>query len=134
MAAGSSIGAFSALAMVCRFPDAFTHALCLSGSYELLPFFGQQIEATEDFYFSSPSCFLPNLSGELLERLRTRFVLFASGEGNAENIDESWRAADLLGGKGVPNRVDSWGPDSPHDWVTWRKMFPHYLDELTRTG
>ena len=30
----------------------------------------------------------------------------------------------VLGAQGVPNRVDEWGPEWPHDWVTWREMFP----------
>lgn len=130
IAAGSSIGAFNSLAMVCRFPDVFTHAVCLSGTYELDRFF--EAQPTDDLYFSSPLQFLPGLGGELLASLRRRFVLLASGEGRAENIGESWRVAHLLGEKGIPNRVDSWGPDWPHDWQTWREMFPKYLDELTR--
>ena len=128
--AGSSIGAFNALAVLCRYPDAFTHALCLSGTYTLWRFF--EAPANEDLYFASPLSFLPGLEGEALARLRGRFVLLASGEGRAENIGESWKVADLLGEKGVPNRVDSWGSDWPHDWHTWREMFPKYLDELTR--
>ncbi|MGH9320665.1 MAG: esterase family protein [Vicinamibacteria bacterium] len=130
IAAGSSIGAFNALAILCRFPDAFSHALCLSGTYDLGRFF--QAGPTQDLYFSSPLHFLPGLAGETLHGLQKRFVLLASGEGKAENIDESWRVAHLLGEKGVPNRVDSWGADWPHDWPTWRKMLPQYLDELTR--
>src|SRR5207237_1429952 len=31
-----------------------------------------------------------------------------------------------------PDRVDSWGPDWHHDWITWRAMLPKYLDEWTR--
>ena len=127
--AGSSIGAFNALAVLARYPDAFTHAVCVSGTYDLDRFLRAQ--ATDDWYFSSPLHFIPGLSGELLDRLRTRFVLLASGEGEAEDIDESWRMADVLGEKGIPNRVDSWGSDWHHDWVTWRRMFPQYLDELT---
>jgi len=38
--------------------------------------------------------------------------------------------ADILGAKGVPNRVDVWGPEWDHDWPTWRAMLPVYLDEL----
>ena len=30
----------------------------------------------------------------------------------------------------IPNRVDSWGADYPHDWTTWREMLPKYLGEL----
>ncbi|HXV60456.1 MAG TPA: alpha/beta hydrolase-fold protein [Vicinamibacteria bacterium] len=130
IAAGSSIGAFNALAVLCRYPDAFTHALCISGTYDLDRFFGRT--PTEDLYFASPLHFLPGLEGELLGALRNRFVLLASGEGQAENIGESWRVANSLGDKGVPNRLDSWGSDWHHDWATWRRMFPQYLEELTR--
>ncbi len=128
--AGASIGAFNALAVLCRFPDAFSHALCLSGTYDLGRFLPGRL--TEDYYFSSPLHFLPGLGGELLSKLQSRYVLLASGEGKAENIGESWRVASLLGEKGVPNRVDSWGADWSHDWPTWRKMLPQYLDEITR--
>jgi esterase/lipase superfamily enzyme len=30
--AGASIGAVNALAVLCRVPDAFTHAVCMSGT------------------------------------------------------------------------------------------------------
>ncbi|WP_420635068.1 esterase family protein [Candidatus Palauibacter sp.] len=134
MAAGSSIGAFNALAMLCRFPDAFSHALCMSGTYDLLRFLKHEtgIEAgiTGDFYYSSPLHYLPDLTGETLDLLRERFVLLASGRGRAEDIDESWRMASLLGRKGVPNRMDDWGETWHHDWPTWRNMLVRYLDEL----
>ncbi|HXV60462.1 MAG TPA: hypothetical protein VEK15_07205 [Vicinamibacteria bacterium] len=45
---------------------------------------------------------------------------------------QSWRVANSLGDKGVPNRLDSWGSDWHHDWATWRRIFPQYLEELTR--
>lgn len=132
IAAGSSIGAFNALAMVCRYPDVFTDALCVSGTYDLLRF--HKAQPTRDFLVSSPIHFLPALDGSQLDQIRKRFVLIACGRGNAEDIDESWRLAHLLGSKGIPNRMDDWGPDWHHDWITWREMFPKYLDELTRGG
>ena len=128
VAAGSSIGAFNALAAVCRFPDAFRAALCMSGTYDLQRFLKAGI--TEDFYYSSPVHYLPGLEGPGLDALRERFVLLASGRGRAEDIDESWRVAALLGRKGVPNRVDDWGPEWHHDWPTWRNMLVRYVDEL----
>jgi esterase/lipase superfamily enzyme len=39
--------------------------------------------------------------------------------------------AGALGDKGIPNRVDNWGPQWPHEWHTWREMLPQYLRELT---
>ena len=38
--------------------------------------------------------------------------------------------ADVLGAKGIPNRVDPWGREWDHDWPSWRAMLPRYLDEL----
>lgn len=129
IAAGASIGAFNAVASVCRHPDAFRAAIGMSGTYDLSPWLGGQW--SDDFYYSSPMHYLPGLEGELLDTLRQRFVLLASGTGAHENPGESWHMAEVLGAKGIPNRVDNW-PGWTHDWPTWRSMLPTYLDELTR--
>jgi esterase/lipase superfamily enzyme len=126
--AGSSIGAFNALALICRHPDAFSHALCMSGTFDLVRFYKED-EPGPEFFESSPIHFLGGMNGEHLDQVRKRFVLFASGEGRWEDIGESWRAAEVLGAAGVPNRVDSWGPDWDHDWPLWREMLPKYLAE-----
>jgi esterase/lipase superfamily enzyme len=126
--AGASIGAFNAVAMLCRFPDTFEAAIGMSGTYRLQQFLDGA--SSEDLYFASPLDFLPGLDGDHLEVLRQRRVILASGEGAHENIGESWAVADVLGRKGVPNRVDSWGRESIHDWPTWWRMLPQYLEEL----
>ena len=123
--AGSSIGAFHALAVLCRYPDVFAQAFCLSGTYDLTRFLKGQ--PTADFYRASPLHFLPGLEGAHLDAIRRRFVVLASGEGRAEDIGESWRTAHVLGSKGIPNRVESWGAEWHHDWPTWRAMLPQYL-------
>jgi esterase/lipase superfamily enzyme len=131
ISAGASIGAFNALEVLCRHPDVFSAALCVSGTYDLTKWLDGPVNS--DFYFSSPVHYLGQLvEGDLLRQLRTRFVLFTHGLGRAEDPGESWRAAAALGAQGIPNRVDEWGAEWPHDWVTWREMFPHYVDELTR--
>jgi esterase/lipase superfamily enzyme len=127
--AGASIGAFNALAMLCRFPDVTSAAVCMSGTYDIARFVGAV--SSEDLYFATPLYFLNGLNGEQLAMLRRRFVILASGEGAWEDIGESWRMADLLGRKGIPNRVDAWGSAFEHDWPTWRSMLPQYLAELT---
>jgi esterase/lipase superfamily enzyme len=128
--AGASIGAFNALEVLCRHPDVFSAALCVSGTYDLTRWLRGPI--TSDFYFSSPLHYLPTLpEGEQLDRLRSRRVLLVHGLGRAEEPSESWRIAKVLGDRGIPNRVDEWGPEWPHDWTSWREMFPRYLDELT---
>jgi len=128
IATGASIGAFNAVATVCRHPDAFRMAIAMSGTYDLSKYLEGRMN--QDFYFSSPLHYLPRLEGPQLERLRTRFILMPSGEGNYEDIGESWRMASVLGAKGIPNRVDPWGTEWHHDWDTWRAMLPKYLDEF----
>lgn len=130
VAAGASLGAFMALASVCRHPELFKTAVCMSGTYD----FGRWMngEHTLDYHYASPIHFLPSLpEGEQLAKLRTRFVLLATGNGDYEAPEESWLVARLLGAKGVPNRVDIW-EGYRHDWTTWREMLPKYLTELTR--
>ncbi len=128
--AGASIGAFNALAHVVRYPSLFCSALCMSGTYDLRRFI-KDGDPGPEFYQSSPLHYIDHLEGEHLDKLRTRMVVLASGEGKAEDIGESWRVAQALGAQGIPNRVDSWGESWDHDWPLWREMFPKYLDELT---
>lgn len=126
--AGASLGAFNALASLCRHPEIFRTAICMSGTYDLTRWMTQ---SSEDWYYSSPLDFLPGLHDpDVLAALRRRFVLLAHGTGRWESPKESWNVADLLGSKGIPNRVDEWGTEWDHDWPTWRRMLPQYLGEL----
>jgi esterase/lipase superfamily enzyme len=126
---GASIGAFNAVAVLCRYPDVFGAAIGMSGSYRIERFYDEAW--SQELYYSAPLQFLPGLDGAHLDRLRQRRVILASGEGEWEDIGSSWQMAAALGGKGVPNRVDNWGPQWPHEWHTWREMLPQYLRELT---
>ena len=126
--AGASIGAFNALALLCRYPHLFGAAVGMSGTYHVEHFIGGPV--TEDWYFASPLHFLPDLDGPVLDLLRSRFVILASGSGRWEDVGESWAAAKVLGDKGIPNRVDDWGDRYDHDWPTWWEMLPLYLDDL----
>jgi esterase/lipase superfamily enzyme len=99
----------------------------MSGTFDLSKYLDGSFN--DDFYFSSPLHYLPRLEGAQLEMLQKRLVLLPSGEGDYEDIGESWRMARLLGAKGIPNRVDPWGTDFHHDWQTWREMLPKYLAE-----
>jgi len=127
--AGASIGAFNALAVLCRYPDVFSAAIGMSGTYRIERFYDEAW--SQDLYFAAPLQFLPGLEGPQLDRLRQRRIILASGEGEWEDIGSSWQMADALGAKGIPNRVDNWGPQWAHQWHTWRAMLPQYLDELT---
>jgi esterase/lipase superfamily enzyme len=127
---GASIGAWHAVAVTCRFPDLFSRALGMSGTYNLMRFI-ETDRYTEEYFVSSPLQFVPTLSGPHLEAVRQSFILLASGDGRAENMGETWAMANVLGRQGIPNRVDPWGPEWHHDWPTWRHMLPKYLGEWT---
>jgi esterase/lipase superfamily enzyme len=129
VATGASVGAFNAVSMVCRYPHVFRAALGMSGTYDLESLMG--FKGNEDYYLSAPLQFLPNLAeGDILTTLRSRFVLLTFGQGRWESPNESWQMANLLGSRGIPNRVDAWGYEHDHDWPTWQLMLPRYLDEL----
>lgn len=127
-AAGASIGAFNALAAVCRHPELFQLAICMSGTYDMTRFL--QGRHTQEYHACSPLHLVPQLAGAQLELLQKRFVLLTHGEGEFEDPQQSWNVERVLGQKRIPNRVDSWGKDYRHDWVTWRKMLPQYLGEF----
>ena len=129
IAGGASIGAYNAVAVLCRYPDVFSAAIGMSGTYRIERFYDEAW--SQDLYYSAPLQFLPGLDGTHLDQLRQRRVVLAAGEGAWEDIGETWRMASALGAKGIPNRVDNWGPQWPHEWPTWRRMLPQYLDELT---
>ena len=127
--AGASIGAYNALASLCRYPDAFMTSICMSGTYRLDRFMNGPTD--DNFRWASPLDYIGSLDDGHLHRLRERAVILACGGGANEDIGESWTVAHVLGAAGVPNRVDEWGAEWPHDWHTWRAMLPHYLGQLT---
>jgi esterase/lipase superfamily enzyme len=129
--AGASIGAFNALAAICRHPELFDRAFCLSGTYDLSRWMGGQHSL--DYHVSSPLHFIPGLEqdGAQLKLLRQRLIILGSGEGRWEAPWECWAVAKVLGARGIPNRVDLWGTQWDHDWVTWRHFLPPYLEQWT---
>ncbi|MCG3133891.1 MAG: hypothetical protein HMLKMBBP_01157 [Planctomycetes bacterium] len=131
--AGASIGAYNAAASVCRHPDVFSRAIAMSGTFDLTKWLEPPYSL--DFYYSSPMHFIPNLGEcEQLRLLRTRHILLPTGSGPYEEPAQSWRLAQVLGAKGIPNRVDDWGKDYDHAWPTWREMLPKYLGEITQAS
>ena len=130
VAAGASIGAFNAVAALCRHPDLFTKAIGMSGTYDVAKWLEPE-DVDQAFYYASPIHFLPGLAeGPLLQSIRGRFVLLATGEGDYEDPENSQRMAGVLKANGIPHRFDSWGKEWRHDWNTWREMLPKYLGEM----
>jgi len=126
---GADFGAFNALASLCRHPDMFDAAICLSGHYDLASYVNGAIDA--NLYFSSPLHYLPGLGESAeLSLLRERRVVLASGSGRYEDPAATTRVESLLRDKGIPHRTELWGSEYDHDSHTWRAMFDKYLPEF----
>jgi esterase/lipase superfamily enzyme len=128
LTSGVSLGAFHAANSLFRRPDLFDGVIGMSGIYDLKEYAGGYYD--EDVYYNSPIDYMPNLGdGQHLNLLRgKRHIHFVTGSGPYEAPNESWRIANVLGAKGIPNNVEVWGKEWSHDWPTWRDMLPSYLE------
>ena len=104
--AGASIGAFNALAVLCRYPAPFRAAICMSGTYA---------RAVLRRAGSATTCTSPPRSTSFpVSRVRswTRCGSASRSSPPGGRVGGHRRVLGggrVLGGKGVPNRVDSWG-------------------------
>lgn len=125
---GVSFGALHGMNTLLRNPDIFTGTLALSGVYDLKAYSKDYFD--EDVYFNSPMDYIPNLTDEnILAKLRQKKIYLYTGSGNYEDPSASWKMAEVLGNKGIPNYVECWDQNWPHDWPTWRKMLPEAIEK-----
>ena len=114
---------------LCRHPDVFRAAICMSGTYDLSKLCGRSLE--------------PRLLLLLAAALPARTSARARSSTRCASASCSSRRAPAAGrtprspgasptcwARGIPNRVDDWGTRYDHDWPTWREMLPKYLSEL----
>jgi len=129
-ATGASFGALHAANAVFRRPDLFDTLIAMSGFYDLAPdyFHGY---SDDNCYYNNPAWYLPGLSGKYLEILRTSArIVVATGQGEWEAPEQSRRLSEMLHRKRIPHTLDLWGHDVSHDWPWWRRMLPHWLEQL----
>lgn len=127
---GVSLGALLSANAFFRRPDIFRGVVALSGSYDLKDY--TKGFYNEDVYFNSPIDYLSNMEESyVLEQMRHhKQIIIAAGQGNYEQPDRSRELSALLSHKGVPHMLDIWGHDMPHDWPTWRRMFPYFFGQV----
>ena len=126
---GASMGAYHAVNFLLRHPDKFGGTIAMSGAYDLEPWTNGYVD--ENVYFNSPLHYLPNLKDSwYLDRLRShgKNIHILTGQGSYEAPGQSKKLSGLLWDKGIWHNLDLWGYDMPHDWPTWRRMLPLYLD------
>ncbi len=127
---GASFGAFHAANQFFRRPDLFDTLIAMSGFYDLT---GDYTEGYMDdnVYFNNPVSYLQNMhDGHTLDLLRHQCQInIVTGQGDYEAPQCSRRLSQLLWDKAIPNNLDVWGHDIPHEWPSWRKMLPHYIGQ-----
>ena len=129
LTSGASLGAYHAANTFFRRPDLFAGLIAMSGVYDLKYYTDGYFDDT--CYFNSPVDYLPGLTDEsILSSLRNKNIIIASGQGAYEDPGHLNSLSDILHSKNIPHWFDLWGEDMTHDWPTWRKMLPYFLDNL----
>lgn len=125
---GASFGALHAANTFFRRPDLFAGTIAMSGSYDLKDYSKGYYD--ENVYFNSPVDYLSNLEDEnILNQIKNRkHIYITTGQGSYENPEASKNLSNVLNAKGINHELDLWGYDIPHDWPSWRKMLPYFID------
>jgi esterase/lipase superfamily enzyme len=128
---GCSFGAYHSANFALKHPRRFSHALCMSGVYDIR--FLMHGHHDDWIYFNNPMEYVSRMGGEVLENVRRNtFITLVCGQGQWEGpaLDSTKRFWDLLGSKGIPNYMDLWGYDVSHDWHWWREQIVFYMSHL----
>jgi esterase/lipase superfamily enzyme len=125
---GASFGALHSMNLFLKRPDLINGVIAMSGVYDLSEYTKGYFD--DNVYFNSPWHYMQHLTDHnILETIRrSRHIHILTGSGNYEDPSASGRFAKVLYDKGIWYELDIWGSDWPHDWNTWRKMLPLYLD------
>jgi len=109
-------------------PDLINGAISMSGVYDLTEYTDGYFD--EQVYYNSPIHYMPNLTDHwYLDNIRkSHHIHLVTGSGAYEDPEANRRFAGVLYNKGINYELDIWGTDITHDWPTWRKMLPYYLD------
>ncbi|MEO7802079.1 MAG: alpha/beta hydrolase-fold protein [Ginsengibacter sp.] len=125
---GASFGALHSMNLFLKKPDEINGVIAMSGVYDLT-------EYTKDYwddqvYFNSPQHYIPNLTDPwYLDSIRlSHHIHILSGSGDYEDPWAARSFSEVLNDKGIPHELDIWGTDMTHDWSTWRKMLPYYIE------
>lgn len=125
---GAAMGALHAVNLFFKHPDIIQGVIAMSGNYDLSTYTRGYYD--DNVYFNSPAHYLRNLNAEWhLDLYRqSRHIYLLSGSGENENPDSARHISEMLNSKRVLHELDIWGEDMPHDWYTWNKMLPYYLE------
>ncbi len=124
---GASFGAFHSMNLFLKRPDVFGGVIAMSGVYDLMEYTDGYYD--EQVYFNSPIHYIPNLGDHsILENIRKGKIIIATGSGDHEDPEANRRFSGVLHAKSIPHALEVWGSEWKHDWPTWKKMLPHFIE------
>ncbi len=124
---GASFGALHSMNLYLKRPDLIQGVIAMSGVYDLTEY--SKGYYNDDVYFNSPIHYIPNLTNhDTLTQIRAGKIVIATGSGAYEDPEANRRFSGVLQSKGIGHLIDIWGTDITHDWPTWRKMLPYFID------
>jgi esterase/lipase superfamily enzyme len=118
--AGCSFGGYHATNFAFKHPEVVKYIINMGAVFDIK----SQLDGYYDdnVYFNNPMDFIPDATSPFFRDL---FVVLGTG-----TLDMCWEAnekmAALLKAKGINHWLDV-RQGKPHDWLSWREMFPHYL-------
>jgi len=122
---GCSFGGYHAANFSFKHPDAVTHLVCMSGSYDIHQFLDGYYD--DDCYFNCPPDYLQGISDNwFLSRYRHMKIVLGSSDWDM-CLDANVKLSALLNAKGVPNWLDVFNDNSKHDWPLWQRMAAKYF-------
>jgi esterase/lipase superfamily enzyme len=124
---GASFGALHSMNLFLKRPDLLNGVIAMSGIYDLTEYTDGYYD--EQVYFNSPIHYIPNQEDHhTLEQIRKGKILIASGSGANEDPTSNHHFSQVLHDKSIPHQLEIWGDDIHHDWPTWRKMLPYFIE------
>lgn len=125
---GASFGALHSMNLYLKRPDLINGVIAMSGVYDLTEY--SKGYYSDDVYFNSPIHYIPNLTDHgILTKIREGKIVLATGSGAYEDPEANRKFSSVLHDKGIGHTIDIWGDDITHDWPTWRKMLPYFIEK-----
>lgn len=125
ISSGASFGAYHALNVALKYPQAFAKLIAMSGKFDIRNFFDGFYD--NNVYFNNPVDYLPSLTNhDHLEGIRRMDIRLVTGEWDI-CMDAAVDMSDKLYRKAIPHTLDIWGNETKHDWSWWRDMIRKHI-------
>lgn len=125
-AMGCSFGGYHAMNFALKHPDVFTDCIAMSAAFDIRSFLSGYYD--DNVYFNNPADYLPNQNNEwYLSKYRSgnKYIL-AAGDWDI-CLGDNQKFDGIMNAKGIPHRLDVWGPQQKHDWPLWHWMSQTYF-------